>query len=305
MELRALKLKCVRNTGDQWGTSDDIYWVSGAGSDLGYKKSYRSQEFSGLWSGYEASFPAGTTLFGSGVGGSLLVNIECWERDQGGIFDELQKQMVKIAQACADAAVSIVEHGESEEAGLAAVIAVVAAMIAWLLGWLTNDDDDFVGERSIAFSYKALAHRAQASDAAPSDADAASSYTWDFASSEGHYRLFTQVAEVPFDDRSPYRRTWDPTNGWSEEQILPQSLIAREQPTVNVVGDTIYLSHFDEVGRMVHERTFNGTTWSPYREISNATAARSAGATIGARRFWSWPMNGVSSGQQLGTFSSP
>lgn len=47
------------------------------------------------------------------------------------------------------------QHGEKPEAALAAIIAVVAGLIDWLLGRLTNDDD-LVGDRSIAYTRAGL-----------------------------------------------------------------------------------------------------------------------------------------------------
>ncbi|MFF7250457.1 hypothetical protein ACFZBU_42075 [Embleya sp. NPDC008237] len=261
LEFQPLRLECVRDTNDQWGGDDEIYWVSGAGSDLRYEDDYRSPVFRSLATGQSRDFPADASMFRGLMQDALTLNIECWEEDNGAIFEELQRQMWKIAQNCASAARSITEHGESQEA---AVIAVVAALITWLLGWLTNDDD-LVGERSIAISSKAVRHlAAQRADEAP---DAiGETLTWDFASSEGHYRLRARTRLVPGEDRNLYTRTWSAAEGWSGEIVVPGSRLAQEHPSVGVDGSVLRLVHRN-VDAFLIDRTLSGATWNPYGTV--------------------------------------
>ncbi|MFF8787064.1 hypothetical protein [Streptomyces sp. NPDC015125] len=97
--------------------------------------------FGGLGTGRWADFPGEASLYRGSYQQVVLLNIECGEEDNGDILDEIQKHRWKIAGTAADWAQDIVDNGESDEAGLAALIAVVAALLTWLLSWLTNDDD--------------------------------------------------------------------------------------------------------------------------------------------------------------------
>ncbi|MFE4857635.1 hypothetical protein [Streptomyces sp. NPDC056670] len=266
LALKPVKLKCVRDTNDQWASNDEIYWVSGAGSDLGEQTTYRSAVFTSLKTGQERTFPSDALMFSGGLSESVLINIECWEEDNGDIFDELHKHLWKISQKCADAAVGIIQHGDSSEAALAAVIAVVSALLTWLLGWLSNDDD-LVGERSIAISRKAVRHltNAQGGEVGPDGIDN-TTFVWDFASNEGHYQLTARTTPVPFEDRSVYHRTWHPTNGWSPATALPGSKIPLGNPAVGYLNALLYLFHRDTQD-VLQYRSYDGKTWSPYTSM--------------------------------------
>ncbi|MFD5936467.1 hypothetical protein [Streptomyces sp. NPDC060333] len=174
--LRMKSFTCVRSTDDQWNGSDEIYWVGAAGADTNARATYSSPEFGDVDTGESRDFPAGSHVFSGELDQNLLVNIQCWEKDQGDVFAELRKALRSVADTCARAAVSIMQNGEKPEAALAAIIAVVAGLIDWLLGWLTNDDD-LVGERSIAYTRAGLA------------ALNGRETTLDFTGSGGHYRL--------------------------------------------------------------------------------------------------------------------
>ncbi|MFJ1869430.1 hypothetical protein ACIOD1_33080 [Streptomyces sp. NPDC088097] len=260
VNVHPLKFQCVRDTNDQMGGSDEIYWVSGAGSDMSAEQTYRSQVFGGLDTGDWANFDGNASLYRGSYQEVLLLNLECWEEDSGNIFDEIQKHLWKVAQSCADAAVSITENGQSNEAALAAVVAIVAALLTWLLGWLTNDDD-LVGERSIAINRQALRHLV-AHPAAGGEQGALSTLVWDFSSPEGHYRLHTQLLPAP--DENVYTKQWY-MGEWTDEVPVPQSRAVVQAPGVGALGDTFYLLHnepFPPTAELAM-RTFDGTTWGP------------------------------------------
>lgn len=83
--LRLTRFYCERSTGDTvFGPADEIYWVTAAGADSRDKKTFTSQEFGSINTGSGRDFPAGTYLFNGGVQRTVISNIECWERDEGG-----------------------------------------------------------------------------------------------------------------------------------------------------------------------------------------------------------------------------
>ncbi|MFJ7063575.1 hypothetical protein ACIQVA_39020 [Streptomyces microflavus] len=245
------EFQCLRNTNDQWGGADEIYWVAGSGGDMGDQGTYRSPVFGDLWSGYRKDFAAETNVFHGEFHKSLILNIECWEEDNGDIFKELQKQLWKISQACADAAVSIKENGQSEDAALAAVIAIVTALLTWLLGWLSNDDD-LVGERSIGITDAAtryIAAHAGEGHIGPDDVETGPASTrrlvWDFSSSEGHYRLQADLRVLSRQDKSLLTRRWTPVQGWGPETEAPIPGIAKDAPGVGMLDQTMHMIYRD------------------------------------------------------------
>ncbi|MET8776961.1 hypothetical protein ABZV58_18320 [Nocardia sp. NPDC004654] len=152
---------------------------------------------------FAASARGGVEAVAGLVEQTLFTNIECWERDEGGIWEELKGALGDMAEHCVDAAVDIMEHGEKEDASLAALIGVVAALLAALLEWLTNDDD-LVGELSLAFNRNALA--------ALASRPGHEGY-WNFASN-GHYRLYIRANDTPARRKLRYRAlsngSWSP-----------------------------------------------------------------------------------------------
>ncbi|MBZ4318566.1 hypothetical protein [Streptomyces huiliensis] len=174
-ELPLKRFTCVRDTADQWGGSDEIHWAFAAGADCAARSTYASPQFGDVDTGESRDFAADAYVFAGEVAQHLITNIQCWEKDQGDLFGELRARLRDVADTCSRAAVGIMQDGEKQEAALAAVIAVVAALIDWLLGWLVNDDD-LVGDRSVAFTRAGL----QALNGRDT--------VLDFTSS-GHYRL--------------------------------------------------------------------------------------------------------------------
>ncbi|WP_395292981.1 hypothetical protein ACF9IK_04795 [Kitasatospora hibisci] len=261
---------CVRSTPGEAG-NDEIYWVCGAGSDTEQQTEYRSAVFEGLRTGHVRDFPAGQPLFLGSLHESLILNIECWEEDNGAIFEELRKQLWKISQQAAASAKSIIDHGESSDAALAAVVAVVAALLTWILGWFTNDDD-LVGERSIAITAKALGYAASRLTDGPSMPNTPG-FTWDFSSSEGHYRLVTAADAAP--DQNMYLRTWSADRGWSGESFVPGVRVGTGAPAVGVLNGTLHYLHrewnAEEFTNAVQWRTYDGTTWSDYTKTPFAS----------------------------------
>ncbi|MFF3343668.1 hypothetical protein [Streptomyces flavidovirens] len=209
VRLQMTRFKCVRATGDTaLGPRDEIYWVAAAGADSRDKKTFSSQEFGSLTSGSWRDFPAGTVLFSGQVQQTVLTNVECWERDDGGIWRELQKKLAELAETCVDAAVDIVENGEKEDASLAVVIAIVAALLSLLLEWLINDDD-LVGERSVALNRRALVALA----AQPDRED-----HWNF-SANGHYQLYLRLNSSSAASKLVVTSTTDGVN-WTAPSAL-------------------------------------------------------------------------------------
>ncbi|MFI6219954.1 hypothetical protein ACIBEH_05300 [Nocardia salmonicida] len=181
LNFRMLKFYCQERTGDSsFGKSDEIYWMTGGGSDLGAETTYASQEFGDVDSGEQRPFPANASLLRGRVGEIVTVDIECWEKDSGSFWEEIRDALRDVANACVDACGEIAEHGESADAGLAALVAVIAGLMGAILTWLLGKDD-LIQQRTFAFDRAAL-------EALRED------NTWlDFRGEDAWYQLIVQV----------------------------------------------------------------------------------------------------------------
>ncbi|MFD9302190.1 hypothetical protein ACFWCB_05745 [Streptomyces sp. NPDC060048] len=277
--LALKRFTCVRSTGDQWNSSDEIYWMCAAGADSNARSTYASPQYGDVDSGESRDFPAGAHLFHGEVGHHLMTNIQCWERDQGDVFGELRARLRDVADACATAAVSIIKDGEKQEAALAAVIAVVAALLDWLLGWLSNDDD-LVGERSVAYTRAGLQ--------ALNGKDTVLDFT-----GNGHYKLTFGCQTQPL--RQPtastqvvYRKIgiWD--NGeWSATQSigLNSPFGPAQAPSFNLYFLAVTDSSKQWLHGRQHDNSSIGTWWSLKADCGASPAlARHSKDTIYAFR---------------------
>ncbi|MEU2955634.1 hypothetical protein [Streptomyces xanthochromogenes] len=315
VDLRAVKFQCVRATDDTvFGPKDEIYWVSAGSGDIGYKRTYRSPEFGAIQTGDTRNFASGTSMFLGAYQQTLMINIECWEKDSGAIYQELQNHLWKIADKCADAAKSIMENGESSEAALAAIIAVVAALLVWLLGWLSNDDD-LVGERSIAITSNAARYLISGapepqpagnadgdSRQAPSSAQPGpqAALTYDFSSSVGHYRLHTQT--VPAPDPNIYTVNYHNATGWSPETYVPIPRETAGALSAGVVDGKLHLLHRDPGpgATTMQGWTLDGTFWGgPTQLPVNILGEMSNLVTMGGKMYGLYTHNNGEGYQRL------
>ncbi|MEV6527413.1 hypothetical protein AB0M43_36365 [Longispora sp. NPDC051575] len=133
---------------------DEIYWVGAGGTDNNEKQAFRTEEFGGVEPDYH-TYGLGHRAVASGfVHEHLGLEIEAWERDNGGIFGKLQSAAQRVAEYCLDAA-AIASETDNPSAGGAALFAAAAAFVGWLFGMFTNDDDiiqqrEFIWDRAAA-----------------------------------------------------------------------------------------------------------------------------------------------------------
>lgn len=256
-QLRATKFHCVRGTGDTFfGPRDEIYWVAGSGSDSREKMTYSSAEYGSIEAGVTRWFPGDAILFRGEVTKALFANIECWERDEGGIWEELKNTLFKVAETCVDAAVDITENGESQDAGLAVIVALVAALLGALLAWLINDDD-LIGERTIAFDRAALAALA----ARPN-----SENYWSF-NGIGHCQLYLRHENPAL----KYTKLTGST--WSSPAPVADRMSAVGPGVAVHGGDGKLYSTFRGLGNTnLYVTTLTGTSWSPAARLSNCNS---------------------------------
>jgi len=89
--VRAIKFKCLDESGVDWTGSDDTYWVFSARDSAGRVHTTRSQEFSDVDSGDQRKFDNadGQNVIwprkgaSGGESGSIALSIQLWESDQG------------------------------------------------------------------------------------------------------------------------------------------------------------------------------------------------------------------------------
>lgn len=156
LNLRMSKFYCQKRTDDSvTGPSDEIYWMTGGGSDLGTRTTFTSGEFGDVDSGEERWFPGNANLLSGRVGEIVTVDIACWEKDRGEFWEKIRDALGDVANACVDACSEIAQHGESSDAGLAALVAVIAGLMGAILDVLIGKDD-LIQERTIAFDRAAL-----------------------------------------------------------------------------------------------------------------------------------------------------
>ncbi|MFJ8469990.1 sialidase family protein [Streptomyces swartbergensis] len=254
-QLRATKFHCVRGTGDTFfGSRDEIYWVAASGSDSREKMTYSSAEYGSMEAGTTRWFPSDAILFRGEVTKTVFVNLECWERDEGGIWEELKDALFQVAETCVDAAVDISEHGDSQEAGLAVIVALVAALLGALLAWLINDDD-LIGERTIAFDRAALA------------AQPNSEGQWNFQGSGGHYQLHLRHENPAL----KYTKLTGST--WSTPAPVADRLSAVGPGAAVHGGDGKLYCTFRGLGNTnLYVTALTGTSWSQAARLSNCNS---------------------------------
>lgn len=89
--VRAIKFKCVDESGPDWSGSDEPYWVFTARSGEDRVRSTRSQVFGGVDSGATRKFKSGASESimwpekgdANGEAGPIALSIQLWESDQG------------------------------------------------------------------------------------------------------------------------------------------------------------------------------------------------------------------------------
>lgn len=147
---------CKKGTGDSFfGGRDEIYWAIAAGSDSRTAWSYCSPEFGAVEEGDKRSFPAGAAVFTGLVNKVMFFDVECWEKDRGGFWDDIKDALFDVAEACVDSSVEVMEHGEREDAALAALVGIVSAIMGALLDIILGQDD-LIQHRTMSFSRSAL-----------------------------------------------------------------------------------------------------------------------------------------------------
>lgn len=264
VEVRLKRFECWKSTGDTvFGPSDEIYWVAAAGSDVQSKTTYSSPEFGDIDAGSVRYFEQ-AVVFSGRMERTVFANIECWERDEGGIWAELKKTLGTVAEWCADKASEIMDNGDKEDASLTALVALVAGLLSALLGWLINDDD-LVGERSLSFNRSALANLVSRPDG---------NY-WDFRGN-GHYRLFMQ-ASTPGSIRVRHTTTTD-LSTWTAGTALPtaNSLAA---PALAVYDNKLYCVLRGGHGQPnLFYSYYDGNNWSSDTALGAAFTSETAPA---------------------------
>ncbi|QDY75658.1 RICIN domain-containing protein [Streptomyces qinzhouensis] len=192
--LKGHKFLLVRES-DEVG-SEEYYWATGAGSDEAAHREYRSPVFKDLDAGEYRGFGDGGILFQGRVDRFCFLDIEAWEEDSGGIWEQISKYLYKVSNGAMEAAERGQASGNPDDnaqaaAGALALFGVVTEFVGWLFSLFENKDD-FVLHRAFGFTRAALVALSKVPGGVGWPAGLAS-YEFN-GGREGHLRLWIHTA---------------------------------------------------------------------------------------------------------------
>ncbi|WP_371749821.1 hypothetical protein OG302_40910 [Streptomyces sp. NBC_01283] len=247
--------------------SDEIYWASGAGSDEAARREYRSDVFGSLNKGHIRNFADSAVLFQGRVDKFLHLDVECWEEDSGGIFEEISKHLYKISDAALEAAEKGQASGNPDDnaqaaAGALALFGFATKFVGWLFSLFENKDD-FVANRSYGFTRAGLVALSK-TPAGPDGPAGLAAYDFN-GGNEGHFRLWLRTVQEPLDIALvTHRGSWSvPVLPWPGSQTP-------DAPALALHGGTLYCAvrgNGDQV--FVSQRETNGQ-WGNFIQVPGA-----------------------------------
>lgn len=205
------RFRCQKRTGDSiTGPSDEIYWMAGGGSDTGDKTTFASPEYGDVDTGDERPFAFGSSLFKGTAVETIMLHIECWEKDTGGFFEKIRGALADVAEYCVEAAEMSMDGGNDNGAALAALIGLVAALLGEILE-LILPHDDLIQQHEIAIDMDAIE-------------GIANNGLWvDFKGSGGHYRLLINATA----STDVIRHMVLSGGKWSQPEVMPYAYARR------------------------------------------------------------------------------
>ncbi|MFC6635740.1 hypothetical protein [Microbulbifer taiwanensis] len=275
--VRLRYFDCIKGTGDSFfGPSDEIYWGCGTGSDAQSVTEYFSPEFGNVDAGDRRNFSADTFLFNGGFRRTLMVDIQCWEKDRGGFWNDVRNALADIAEYCADGASDIIDNGDKEDAALGAVIAIVSALMGALLDLILGSDD-LIQHRTIAINRTVLQRLTE------------DAHYWNFVGENAHYKLYMDATIEPKGPGHLFCTVLeDHGAGWQKHSMQIHArdpvLVAPPLPEDDdILLYCLYHSWFEDkisIARYMHDWTADDYIFPANLEIKRATAALYKGGSI-------------------------
>ncbi|MER7049526.1 hypothetical protein [Streptomyces jumonjinensis] len=149
--VRFVKFRCDRESGEEG--RDEIYWMSAAAGDTKAQIVVLSPEYGGISTGTVRDFGTDAYLFKGAAEKFMAGNIQVWEADHSSP-NEVRQVLADIARTFAEAAL---EEGPTWEAVFLALVAAASALVNWIM---SLNKDDFVAEKTVAYTRAALARMA-------------------------------------------------------------------------------------------------------------------------------------------------
>ncbi|OIK23703.1 hypothetical protein VT52_030710 [Streptomyces malaysiense] len=268
-ELHLPYFHCHKSTGDSaFGGRDEIYWTMASGSDQKEQHIYGSPEFGAVEDGDRRSFPAGAGLFIGTVQEVLFVDIECWEKDRGGFWETIKDSLFDVAEACVDSAVDVMEHGEKEDAALAALVGIVFAIMGALLDIILGNDD-LIQHRTLSFNRSAL-------DALVDQRGG----DFHFKGEGAHYTLRIGARKLP--SHMQYITLDQGSSAWSGRYNMP-GMHSLDNPGTTTTNGLLHCVVRPPGTNRLDFTSFDGFEWSPPRQeiLSGAMAGVGMASTSG------------------------
>ncbi|MFC6834252.1 hypothetical protein ACFQL8_36060 [Streptomyces goshikiensis] len=245
VRVRFAQFRCDRASGEV-GT-DEIYWASGAASESKPQIVMLTPEFGSVSTGTVKQFGQNAYWFKGPaekfVGGSIQV----WEADPGGAnYNKIRQALADIARTFAEAGL---EDGPTWDAVFQGLVAAAAALVNWILGF---NKDDFVAEKSLAFTRDAL-NRMAGTNGGRSDV------VFD-GGAGGKHTLTLHVSFGPVIAAGLSHAIF--YNGeWSKGVHVPH-LVAATRPSMAVGPDgKLHASYLDVAG-YIKLTSYDGESWS-------------------------------------------
>ncbi|MFF4104349.1 hypothetical protein [Streptomyces sp. NPDC001903] len=150
--VRFVKFRCDRESSGEVGR-DEIYWMSASAGDTKVQIITLSPEYGKISTGSVRDFGTDAYWFKGAAEKFMIGHTQVWEADHSSP-SQVRRVLADIARNFAEAAL---EEGPTWEAVFMAVVAATAALVNWIM---SLNKDDFVAEKTVAYTRSALARMA-------------------------------------------------------------------------------------------------------------------------------------------------
>ncbi|MEU7148680.1 hypothetical protein AB0B15_11655 [Streptomyces sp. NPDC045456] len=258
--VRFVRFRCDRVSSESG--RDEVYWASGAAGDSQAQIVMLTPEYGKIEVGNVRSFGPNAYWFKGAAEKFVGGHIQVWEADPGGNDENKVRQV--LADIARDFAVSGLEAGPGWEAVFAGLVAGVAGLVNWII---SLNKDDFVADKTVAFTRDALARMSQ-TNAGQSD------LVFD-GGGGGKYTLTIEVSFGPVIADGLNHAIY--YNGaWSKPVHIPH-LVAASRPSMASHNGTLY-AVYPDAADAIKLTAYNGENWSEPRTVQDV-----AGNTVRGR----------------------
>ncbi|MEV5241938.1 hypothetical protein AB0K89_22950 [Streptomyces cinnamoneus] len=267
--VRFVRFRCDRES-DEAG-DDEPYWASGAAGDNKAEIVVCTPQFTSVSTGTVRDFQPNTYWFKGAAEAFVAGNIQVWEADHSpqSHYDEVRQTLGAIASAFAEAAMT---DGPGWDAVFQGMVALAAGFVNWLLGL---NKDDFIAEKTIAYSRDALARMAGTNGGL-------STLVFDGGSSQGKHTLTLQVSFGPVIAAALSHSIYH-AGRWSTPVHIPH-LVAATRPAMFVHNGNLY-AVYKAADDSILITCYTGGSWSQpltVRDAAGQVVRSNAGMTAGS-----------------------